>query len=125
MKRLFRALLLALPFFSVASSAQAIGFDGGWPYKIEAGANAYFRVNRTHQAGQSLGPWYLYWPMEAHFWPQAPQAYGTWPQPMTLPPQFNPPMPTPMPQFRPPMPAPLPPFQPPRPTPLPDNGIRR
>jgi len=149
MNRIVRAFLLALPLFALApSSARAVGWDGGWPYKIEGGANVYLHVHKYPYGatGGQLGPWYLYWPMEAHFMPQAPLAYGAWPQPMGLPQQFNPPLPspqphftppaptaqpqftppgpTPLPQFRPPVPQQLPQFQPPRPSPLPDNGNR-
>jgi len=135
MNRILRAFLLALPIFALVPSAHAVGWDGGWPYKVEGGANVYLRVHKYPYGatGGQLGPWYLYWPMEAHFSPQAPLAYGAWPQPMALPQQFNPPLPrpqpqfqppppTPLPQYRPPAPTPLPQFQPPRPTPLPDNG---
>ncbi len=31
------------------------------------------------------GPWYLYWPMEAHFNAPAPTGYPYWPSGMTLP----------------------------------------
>jgi hypothetical protein len=35
---------------------------------------------------QQLGPWYLYWPLEAHFQTPAPTGYPYWPSPMALPP---------------------------------------
>src|SRR5947209_5115941 len=36
------------------------------------------------QPGQA-GPWYLYWPLEAHFQTPAPCSYPFWPAPMVLP----------------------------------------
>jgi hypothetical protein len=32
------------------------------------------------QGAPQLGPWYLYWPLEAHFQTPAPPAYPYWPQ---------------------------------------------
>jgi hypothetical protein len=37
----------------------------------------------------SLGPWYLYWPHNAHFQTPAPTGYPFWPQPMTVQPGFE------------------------------------
>jgi hypothetical protein len=34
--------------------------------------------------GAGLGPWYLYWPQEAHFQTPAPTGYPYWPAPQTL-----------------------------------------
>lgn len=125
MKKLLRATLLVLGLSVLPNSARAFGFNGGpLPYKVEAGANAYFRIHK-HPYGyggqQQLGPWYQYWPLEAHFQTQAPGAYPNWPQPYSLPPGFRPPVPTPLPGFQPPAPTQLPPFQPPAPQPLPYN----
>lgn len=36
-----------------------------------------------------LGPWYQYWPYEAHFVTPAPTGFPYWPSPMTLPPGFD------------------------------------
>jgi hypothetical protein len=84
MKRYLWAGLLVLPFLlAVPSRAHAWGW-GCPPCRIEAGANWYLRVNSTGPLPQ-LGPWYLYWPLEAHFGPPAPTCYPYWPQPMTLP----------------------------------------
>lgn len=124
MKRFLCASLFALPLLLPPGAAHAVGFNGPWPYKIEAGANAYFRVQKLPQQQQQLGPWYLYWPLEAHFQMQAPAAYGLYPQQQVLPPSFRPPIPAPYPQFQPPAPTPLPPFQPPVPKPLPGNGMK-
>jgi hypothetical protein len=70
-------LLLALP-----SRAHAWGC-GTLPYRVDLGANAHFRVNQY--AGGLCGPWYLYWPLEAHFQVPAPTGYPYWPNPMGLP----------------------------------------
>ncbi len=120
MRRIMCASLFALPLLLLAQPPRAAA-NGPWPYKVEAGANAYFRVYKYPQQQAQLGPWYMYWPLEAHFQMQAPAAYPNWPQPQTLPPNFRAPLPTPYPQFQPPGPTPYPPFQPPLPTPLPGN----
>ena len=40
------------------------------------------------------GPWYNYWPLEAHFQPPPPYPFPYWPQQMSLPPNFTPPYPS-------------------------------
>ncbi len=125
MKRILAASLLTLSLFALARPARALDFCGPWPYKVETGVNAYFRVYKYPEfGGQQLGPWYQYWPLEAHFQQVAPTGYPTWPQPMSLPPDFRAPRPTPYPQFQPPQPTPYPPFVPPQPTPYPNGGQR-
>ncbi len=79
MKKLFALTLLALPVLAGAAQAGPFG-----PYKVEAGANAYFRVVRqpygATPCGATCGPWYNYWPLEAHF--QKPAlGYPYWPSP--------------------------------------------
>jgi hypothetical protein len=89
MKKLLAAVLLSVPFFAVPSTAWAWGGFSlsvpGCPLKFEAGANAYVRCTDSCNAPQA-GPWYLYWPLEAHFGPPAPTGYPFWPSNMTLPP---------------------------------------
>ncbi len=119
MKYILRAALPALALLALAGPARAIGWDSLWPYKVEAGANVYVRVNRPQQQQGQLGPWYLYWPLEAHFQSPAPTGYPTYPTPYSLPPGFQAPRPQQMPQFQPPVPTPHPQFQPPVPTPHP------
>jgi hypothetical protein len=114
MKRCLCASLFALALLLPASA-----YAGHFPYKDEAGANAYFRVYKYPGAPAQLGPWYMYWPLEAHFQMQAPIAYPGWPQAQTLPPGFHAPLPTPYPPFIPPGPTPYAPFQAPAPTPVP------
>jgi hypothetical protein len=80
MKKLILAgmLALALPLLAVPSRAQAWVFYGCYhPY-----------INmccKTCPPPAQCGPWYLYWPMEAHFQVPAPTGYPYWPSPMTLP----------------------------------------
>ena len=83
MKKAYLAALLALPMFAVAAQA-----DGCWfPQRIDARIDFHFKVTGPgdYQVGQ-LGPWYLYWPLEAHFQTPAPTGYPYWPSPMGLPP---------------------------------------
>ena len=84
MKKSFLAALLALPL--AALSAHAEGCCG--PYRVNAGVNFNFRISGPGDYyGGQLGPWYLYWPMEAHFQTPAPTGYPYWPSPLTLPPE--------------------------------------
>ena len=84
MKKRYLAALLALPLFAVAAQADGCCW---FPSRIEAGVNFHFKVAGPgdYQVGQ-LGPWYLYWPMEAHFQTPAPTGYPYYPSSMTLPP---------------------------------------
>jgi len=69
--------------------------EGLLPGRICVGANFYIACRP--QGGPQLGPWYLYWPLEAHFQPIAPAAYPYWPPtgPQSLPPNFQGPPPLP------------------------------
>ena len=43
-----------------------------------------------HGCGRpTLGPWYLYWPQDAHFQTPAPTGYPFWPSAMTVQPGFG------------------------------------
>ena len=81
MKRTLVTALLALPL--LAGPARAIGWP---PFKIEAGANVYLHVYNPKCCGAQFGPWYNYWPLEAHFQVPAIPQYPYWPAPQTLPP---------------------------------------
>ncbi len=84
MKKLLFAALLALPLFAV--SARADGCGCWFPTRVEAGANFYLRFYGPNDgAAAQLGPWYLYYPLEAEFKTPAPVGYPYWPSPMTLP----------------------------------------
>ncbi len=60
-------------------------------YKVEAKANFFFRIAPVGAYGTppQAGPWYLYWPLEAHFQHPAPGAYPPYASPMSLPPGFG------------------------------------
>jgi hypothetical protein len=88
MKKLLLASLLALPFLALAAPVQAnptiyFSMPVG-PDKIDAGFNVHLRMLHGNAPGQA-GPWYLYWPMEAHFQQPAPTGFPFWPGPMSLP----------------------------------------
>jgi hypothetical protein len=65
MKRLFGLTLLALSLGAIPAQA------------------AFFKS--VGNGNMPVGPWYLYWPMEAHFQTPASPQYPYWPAPMTLP----------------------------------------
>jgi hypothetical protein len=79
MKRIFGVAMLALPL--LAGSAQA---TNGWPFNIQAGGSFYIKGG-PGPAYPQAGPWYLYWPLEAHFVAPAPTGYPYWPSPQGLP----------------------------------------
>lgn len=79
MRKLLGAGLLAL---LCAAPARA----GGWPpFKVEMGGNFYIRAYSGTACGGVLGPWYNYWPLEAHFNVPVPCGYPYWPSGQTLP----------------------------------------
>lgn len=85
MKKCFGVALLAVPLLALPARA-GDPFAPQLPYKIETGANIYFRVlSRENGWGCQLGPWYNYWPLEAHFQTPAVPCFPYWPAPQTLP----------------------------------------
>jgi hypothetical protein len=78
MKRLFGVALLALPL--LAGSLRAEGF----PFNVQASCSFCIKGSRGPRCPQA-GPWYLYWPLEAHFVAPAPTGYPYWPPPQGLP----------------------------------------
>ena len=88
MRKVYLAALLALPLLAVSARADTCGNLGAClvPFRIEWGVHArcYGPADGLGQFGQ-LGPWYQYWPMEAHFQTPAATGYPFWPAPMTLP----------------------------------------
>jgi hypothetical protein len=91
MKKVFLAALLALPFVAVPARAQC----GSQcclclpccPFRVEVGGCFNFKVNHgCPSCGTQLGPWYQYFPYEAHFQSAAPIGFPYWPSPQTLPP---------------------------------------
>jgi hypothetical protein len=84
MRKLYYAAILALSFAAAPAHAQICNI---LPYKVDAGANCYLRITPYNACNQAqLGPWYQYWPLEAHFQTPAMPCYPTWPSPMGLPP---------------------------------------
>jgi hypothetical protein len=71
MKNLLRASLLGLPLVLVPSQAYGWG-KGGYAHQVGAGYKCVIGLGSMPQAG----PWYLYWPYEAHFNASAP-GFGT------------------------------------------------
>ncbi|HWG43398.1 MAG TPA: hypothetical protein VN688_11485 [Gemmataceae bacterium] len=78
MKKIFGVALLALPFLAVSAQAN------GWPFNVQAGGSFYIKGG-PGPAYPQAGPWYLYWPLEAHFVAPAPTGYPYWPGPQVLP----------------------------------------
>jgi hypothetical protein len=96
MKKLLCAALLALPLAAATVRADGCGCFGFFgclpPVKIECGCNAYLHCYNPTCGGcaAQAGPWYLYWPLEAHFQTPALPQYPNWPSPMGLPPSAGP-----------------------------------
>jgi hypothetical protein len=81
MKRLILAALLGLALAAGTASAH-----GGGSYTAGVNFTPYWGSGCGKGGAPGvLGPWYLYWPLEAHFiTPPHPQ-YPYWPSPYTLP----------------------------------------
>ncbi len=77
-KKIFGVALLILPFAAGAANAQ------GWPFNVQAGGSFYIKGGPGPSWPQA-GPWYLYWPLEAHFCTPAPTGYPYWPSPQGIP----------------------------------------
>src|ERR1700677_742137 len=110
MKNRFGVALLALPLLAVAARADD-PFAPGLPFRIEAGGNLYCHVyTRQNGWGCQLGPWYSYWPLEAHFQTPALPYYPYWPAPQAIVPgpTCPPGAPAPVPAPAAPAPAPAP-----------------
>lgn len=76
-----RAVLAALAgLLAMAGQASANGFGPG---QIDIRFKLDVRWFNPARAGQA-GPWYLYWPLEAHFITPAHPQYPYWPSPQTL-----------------------------------------
>jgi hypothetical protein len=97
MKRLLGLAILGLVLSAVP--VHASGFGGWGPGWFDFNGNAYGQWGRGAPPGgygggpgggpaptpTVLGPWYNYWPLEAHFQVPAMPQYPYWPAPMTLP----------------------------------------
>jgi hypothetical protein len=80
MKKLLAAAVLALSL-----SASPAGAAGWPPFKVEVSGNFHCRIYNPQCNPAQLGPWYQYWPLEAHFQAPAKVAYPYWPSQQTLP----------------------------------------
>jgi hypothetical protein len=78
MKKIFGLALFVLPLAMTSVRAE------GWPLNIQASGSFSFKSTHGPMMPQA-GPWYLYWPMEAHFVAPAPTGYPYWPPPQGLP----------------------------------------
>jgi hypothetical protein len=92
MKRAFAAALVAVPLLALPARAHIFqvlnsGCCGGCgPVNINAGLDFHCKVCAPGNFyGAPLGPWYNYWPLEAHFQTPAMPCYPYWPSPMALP----------------------------------------
>src|SRR5437868_6332776 len=107
MRKIYIAALLVLPAVAGTASADCCGGGCNFGFGIPAmqfNMTARFRLGCCPPGGgpgggAQLGPWYNYWPLEAHFITPAPTGYPYWPQPQSLPP--NPVLPPPQPDPRP------------------------
>jgi hypothetical protein len=116
MKRLFGLALLAFPLLAapvwagsdscsgsysygttIGIPAMRFDFGGRLWYKFACGggyccspcgggASGVYGGGGGGCGGPQLGPWYNYWPLEAHFQVPAIPQYPYWPAPQTLPP---------------------------------------
>jgi hypothetical protein len=78
MKRLFGLAVLGLALMAVPVHAE--GCCG--PGYVNFGIKFYWHWGSCKAV---VGPWYNYWPLEAHFQVPAHPQYPFWPAPMTLP----------------------------------------
>src|SRR5262245_41894600 len=100
MNKLLRGSLMALALWCVPAQVYAWDCCGGdpnckgakgWclgPITIDFGCNWYYRFGwgcHTTCGGCQAGPWYSYWPYEAHFATPAPVGgcFPYWPSPLT------------------------------------------
>jgi hypothetical protein len=96
MKRLLCLAVLGLAL--CAAPVKANGFGPGWftgginvngqwgPGAPPCPSNGYgYGYGSPAPAPVTLGPWYNYWPLEAHFQVPAHPQYPYWPAPQTLP----------------------------------------
>jgi len=105
MKRFLWTALLALPFCAQSAQAQYCCAPSCPPWRLEFCACG-LSLNFFGGGGQTqLGPWYQYWPLDAHFQMPPPLGQATaGPSYMTLAPQFS----QPQVAWTPPAPAPIP-----------------
>jgi hypothetical protein len=66
-------------------STVSVRANNCYPMKVDAGGSLHIHVNTGSYAPLQAGPWYLYWPLEAHFVLPAPTGYPYWPGNQVLP----------------------------------------
>ena len=92
MKKLLWAFLLTLPILALPTQAHAFMVGN---YEVDTGAKVWCNVHQFNISTPTAGPWYLYYPYQAHFQVPAPGVSPYFPPPMTLPPGYGPPPPAP------------------------------
>jgi hypothetical protein len=85
MKKVFVAALLTLPLLAIPARADGCVSFNVPCYNIGFGFNVHCH-GMCQTCGTQLGPWYNYFPYEAHFQSAAPIGYPYWPAQQTLPP---------------------------------------
>jgi hypothetical protein len=86
MKKLLMTCCLALPLMVLPTKAWAGSCSIG-PWSVDAGISYHLNIMCNGQKlgcshcpdCSTAGPWYLYWPYEAHFQAQAPMPFPYWP----------------------------------------------
>jgi hypothetical protein len=108
MRKLLVACLMALPLAAIPSQARAwfghcsSGDCDGCGHHGHLGGHAWFGGHgwlgghglglgdgHDHNSLPQAGPWYLYWPYEAHFQTPAPLPYPYYAPTQVLPPNFQ------------------------------------
>jgi len=109
MRRLLLACLVALPLAAIPSQARAWGggcssgdCDGGHHFltgRLHSGGHQWFNKGGWFGGGHEsdagkhtvpqAGPWYLYWPYQAHFQTPAPLPFPYYSPTQVLPPNFQ------------------------------------
>lgn len=116
MKRTWIAILAGLPLLALPGQAHAWGCGGGTTAPLYSGSIFSFRISVANCGCGCCfaGPWYTYWPYEAHFqapppvggcypyWPSATAAAGALPvSPAAAAPAIAPAAPAPAPTTQP------------------------
>lgn len=88
MKKLICTFVLALPLMALPTQAQAGGpltVSAGFSLKLwgSCSKGPYCDPCCGYGYPVQLGPWYSYWPYEAHFQTPAYPQFPYWPAPMT------------------------------------------
>jgi len=73
-----RIALIGIAFFLTPLAVQAQNYGNPFPFALDTGFR--FHMQLVPAGGPQLGPWYQYWPLEAHFQTPAPPAWPYWPQ---------------------------------------------